>query len=1277
MLTSAAPVMATDAEALPEPEPESLQVDVSPSPQPVEEGVALVEPSPSPVEENAESAAATTTTTTTAIQSLQALDPNSTVTVVTAPEYRSAIATPTIDISFYNGQGTEAIVYSQKQPTDLDIHSMGSRDIIGEVDLVDGHGSVQFNATEYPLGPIAVRIQVLRDGSVIDNAYLQLYNEVGVDWRAGLANAPVNPVTTGMDVVFADDFTSMPSISRTGIGTTYASAKPDETRGGMFGWAAFEDADGPYNPFSIAGDEYLRMTTTYHPTGYVRDDYWNQRVSTGFLSSMDQAGGGFYTEGGRNQYFEARMFFGGNPGMWPAFWTLTANGYVENPDRGNLPDDELDIIEGYMGTPSGYQIAWHPWSYDRDPDSGYNPQDYSGGTWVELDNETFGNIDLGMGFHTLAVYITEQWTYYYANNEQVAQHRTLPYSWEYGNYFMINAALSDHYGISPNAEDPFENFDVEGGFTRYGNSSDMYVDWVRVYEDAPGTVRFESQPTVRALAGSTATVTVNRNDAAAALEGHYRIETPAGWQIIEGSEGVDVGDEYLAAFTPASSDTFTFLVADDFVGPGEITLTPVANSTSYAPVVIRADSADPEGDIIRVDESTYRYRGTGGGSAGSWLDYDTAANPQEYFTFLGGNWWRDNWSWMYVASIPEHAMQFTFDGVGVALDLIQCTECGAIDIYLDGVFQDTFDSYGQDGHRVRAFDIRGLEDGEHVLEIRGADSELGRFIRIDGFGYRHIEDVTASRFWTDDTFFTAGPGDVLDITIQRNVAAGTRAGTYVIDFPSDGWQLWDGSTWTDGTVQGFSSNHYADTIRVRVGEGYDDKEGVLTITPTNDDGPTPAIRVSVQAPDAPEVDPIVTDGVVRMVDVNTHPFVLREGEEWHSWSNFDTDSHPIDYFTFDGGWWNDGWGWMYTSASPDQTLTFTFEGDSVALYGRYHDSGSQFDVYLDGEFQTSVDLFGTSGTQRVFSASGLEAAEHTLEIRITGTAGSVALDGFEYGHVVAGERVELTVDPASAEPGDEVAVSGRGFDPGETVTITLGAVVIGTTTADDSGAIEDTVTVPEDTVPDAYQLTATGNTSGRFGSADLEVTAPVVAPGPQVSIGQSSVEAGSSVTVTGSGFVPGETVSVTLEAVEPEAALFRLVMVLNAHDAVLGTSTADGDGRFALTVTIPQDTEPGQYRLTATGAVSGLSGSVNLEVVAAGELPVTPGLGTPPGTGTPTPGNELPDGSQRTTPDGATPPAASDGLSDSGATMAALGIAMALLMAVLGAALVSRRRSEV
>jgi hypothetical protein len=379
----------------------------------------------------------------------------------------------TTNVEFYVPGGTSGTLFIQKQPSDLSVNSMGTREWVGvgggmfNIDA-DGHVVVPVNFNDFPKGPIGIRITIW-GASVGDIVYyLQLYNQNGVNWKTGLANAPQNPVTQGMNVVYSDDFQTMPSISRTGENATYAATKPDVYGGGTFGWSTFEDPSSQYNPFSQVGD-YLKITTTYRPEMTNNPNAgWGQKYTSGNISSMHTDGTGFHTNGNRNQYFECRMFCGANPGMWPSFWTLTANNYASSPSL--APCDELDVIEGYMAWPTSYSATAHAWG-DGNPGAGTLTQDQQ---WVDLyANDTWQYIDLAMGFHTFGLYITENTTYYYLDNVEVFSHATLPLSYQLGNYFLITAAVSDHVDtVTPGGVD----------FTKYGNTCDTYVDWVRVYE---------------------------------------------------------------------------------------------------------------------------------------------------------------------------------------------------------------------------------------------------------------------------------------------------------------------------------------------------------------------------------------------------------------------------------------------------------------------------------------------------------------------------------------------------------------------------------------------------------------------------------------------------------------------------------------------------------------------------------------------------------------------------------------------------------------------------
>src|SRR5207248_3469956 len=78
---------------------------------------------------------------------------------------------------------------------------------------------------------------------------------------------------------------------------------------------------------------------------------------------------------------------------------------------------------------------------------------------------------------------------------------------------------------------------------------------------------------------------------------------------------------------------------------------------------------------------------------------------------------------------------------------------------------------------------------------------------------------------------------------------------------------------------------------------------------------------------------------------------------------------------------------------------------------------------------------------------------------------------------------------------------------------------------------------------------------------------------------------GTSLTVTGAGFRPGEAVT------------------LNFNGPAVGTATADTNGNATWTFTVPATLAPGQYGVTATGESSGVVVNATYTVIA-GPTPV-------------------------------------------------------------------------
>jgi hypothetical protein len=334
----------------------------------------------------------------------------------------------------------------------------GSDSTVASVVLdANGRGSFIFPAEAYPHGPLTVRISG-ENGAGKDNCYLQLYNKGGVSWNEGLPRDPP-PAAKGLSLIFADDFTGPLSISSTDPHATYYDHKPP---GGSqdFSAHAFSGRDSPRNPFTQV-DSYLRIRAS------------DKTHSSGLISSMKNDARGITAKA--TCYFECR-FIGPNAiGTWPAFWLLTD--YMTDYLKGaRVPCDELDIIEAYGGegprepnADDTYMITPHCW------DQGQAGKAIEKKAFVLLHNpihmRRFGVPSAWFEtFHTYGCKITETDTIYYCDNIEVGRHATLPLSQQRPFFFLVNLATGGGWPVD---------------LSRYDGVADMYVDFVRVYAQAP------------------------------------------------------------------------------------------------------------------------------------------------------------------------------------------------------------------------------------------------------------------------------------------------------------------------------------------------------------------------------------------------------------------------------------------------------------------------------------------------------------------------------------------------------------------------------------------------------------------------------------------------------------------------------------------------------------------------------------------------------------------------------------------------------------------------
>ncbi|GAC1435978.1 MAG: hypothetical protein NVSMB65_10030 [Chloroflexota bacterium] len=177
----------------------------------------------------------------------------------------------------------------------------------------------------------------------------------------------------------------------------------------------------------------------------------------------------------------------------------------------------------------------------------------------------------------------------------------------------------------------------------------------------------------------------------------------------------------------------------------------------------------------------------------------------------------------------------------------------------------------------------------------------------------------------------------------------------------------------------------------------------------------------------------------------------------------------------------------------------------------------------------------------------------------------------------------LTVTPTTISRGGLAYATGRGFQPGEKVDISLAGQFLTQAQADVAGALPVTgFGVPYTTTTGTQTVAARGLTSQRVATATLTV----VALSPTLTVAPTTVRPGTAVTVTACGYGGSE----------------RIVLALNGSALVTTPSaiTTSATGCFNASLRLPASILAGLNTLSATGATSRVTSQVSLT----GILPV-------------------------------------------------------------------------
>ncbi|MGD0451800.1 MAG: hypothetical protein ABSA79_12195, partial [Candidatus Bathyarchaeia archaeon] len=226
-----------------------------------------------------------------------------------------------------------------------------------------------------------------------------------------------------------------------------------------------------------------------------------------------------------------------------------------------------------------------------------------------------------------------------------------------------------------------------------------------------------------------------------------------------------------------------------------------------------------------------------------------------------------------------------------------------------------------------------------------------------------------------------------------------------------------------------------------------------------------------------------------------------------------------------------------TGFAANSLLSATFGGSSVTLSGTHTTDGSG-NLPSGMTFTVPASIAGAQQVVVTDASSNNDFATFTVTSAVT-------------------------VNPTSGNVGSSVTVSGTGFAPSSTVTITYDgttqATSPATVTAGLSGSFSATIAVPASVVG-AHTVGASDGVNS--GSATFTVT-------QSISLSPSSGIVGSTVTVSGSGFAASKTVTVKF--------------VSTTMVTVPSTVTSDAYGSFSCTFTVPAAINGGNT-VTATDA---------------------------------------------------------------------------------------------
>lgn len=165
----------------------------------------------------------------------------------------------------------------------------------------------------------------------------------------------------------------------------------------------------------------------------------------------------------------------------------------------------------------------------------------------------------------------------------------------------------------------------------------------------------------------------------------------------------------------------------------------------------------------------------------------------------------------------------------------------------------------------------------------------------------------------------------------------------------------------------------------------------------------------------------------------------------------------------------------------------------------------------------------------------------------------------------------VTLDTASGGPGEQVKGTGSGFGPKKNYTVTIGTRNVASGATDETGSFEFNFFVPN-IKANLYEITAM-DADGNTDTDKFTVTAGAA-------LSPDNGHIGSETTVRGEGFIPGGTITIHFDS--------QLML----------TVTADNNGGFAASFTIPEKSTGGPHTVSVSDGTTAKEFTYTVETIA-------------------------------------------------------------------------------